>query len=113
MTNNLFIAAGIFHPEAGGPATYLHELLPALQQKNWNPQFLSYGDAPTEGYPYPLTRIPRRFLPLRLAQYCNASPSLAANADLIYAHTIDLPVAWGKKPRLIKIVGDQAWQRCI
>jgi glycosyltransferase involved in cell wall biosynthesis len=113
MTPNLFIAAGIFHPEAGGPATYLHELLPALQKKDWNPQVLTYGDAPTEGYPYPLKRIPRRILPLRLAQYWNASRSLAAKADLIYAHTIDLPVQWGKKPRIIKIVGDQAWERCI
>jgi glycosyltransferase involved in cell wall biosynthesis len=113
MNPNLFIAAGIFHPEAGGPATYLHEILPALQQKGWTPQVLTYGDSPTVGYPYPLKRIPRRFLPLRLANYWLASRSLAAQADLIYAHTIDLPVAWGKKPRLIKIVGDQAWERCI
>jgi hypothetical protein len=27
----LFIATGIFHPESGGPATYLHGLLPAVQ----------------------------------------------------------------------------------
>lgn len=113
MPNSLFIAAGIFHPEAGGPATYLYEILPALQVKGWNPQVLSYGDAPTDAYSYPVQRIPRRFLPIRLAQYWNASRSLAAQADLIYAHTIDLPVAWGKQPRIIKIVGDQAWERCI
>jgi glycosyltransferase involved in cell wall biosynthesis len=113
MPKNLFIAAGIFHPEAGGPATYLHEILPALQQKGWSPQVLTYGDASTEDYPYPLKRIPRRVLPLRMANYWLASLPLAAQADLIYAHTIDLPVAWGKKPRLIKIVGDQAWERCI
>ena len=92
MTHSLFIAAGIFHPEAGGPATYLHEILPALQQKGWSPQVLTYGDSPTAGYPYPLKRIPRRFLPLRLANYWLASRPLASQADLIYAHTIDLPV---------------------
>src|SRR5688572_8460814 len=60
-TNNLFIAAGIFHPEPGGPATYLHELLPALQQRDWSVRVLTYGDDPAATYPYPLTRIPRRF----------------------------------------------------
>ena len=35
-------------------------------------------------------------------------------ADLVYAQTIDLPL-WGSRgaPRVIKIVGDQAWERCI
>lgn len=113
MTHNLLIAAGIFHPEPGGPATYLHEILPALQAKGWSPSVLTYGDTPTEGYPYPVSRIPRRFLPVRMAHYWQASRILAAQADLIYAHTIDLPVAWGKTPRIIKIVGDQAWERCI
>src|SRR5690606_22367706 len=95
MTNNLFIAAGIFHPEPGGPATYLHELLPALQQRDWSVRVLTYGDAPIAQYPYPLKRIPRRLLPLRLFDYWQHARSEVAQADLIYAHTLDLPVTWG------------------
>ena len=32
----------------------------------------------------------------------------------MYAHTIDLPLlGWRDKPRVIKVVGDQAWERCV
>lgn len=113
MTQNLMIAAGIFHPEPGGPATYLHEILPVLQTKGWSPSVLTYGNASIEGYSYLVKRISRQFLPIRMFRYWQQSQKIAAQADLIYAHTIDLPVAWGKTPRIIKIVGDQAWERCI
>ncbi len=109
---NLLIAAGIFHPEPGGPATYLHEILPALQEQGWSVHVVTYGNAVSEGYPYPITRIPRRFLPLRRYDYARALAAASQHADLIYAHTIDLPLP-KHKPRLIKIVGDQAWERCV
>lgn len=109
---NLFIAAGIFHPEPGGPATYLHEILPALQTYGWSVRVVTYGNATLHEYPYPVTRIPRRFLPLRRLDYARAARSESQSADLIYAHTIDLPLP-KDKPRLIKIVGDQAWERCV
>ena len=109
----IMIAAGIFHPESGGPATYLKEILPALQNKSWQATVLSYGDDSQYSYPYPVTRIKRQILPLRLFNYWQASAKIAQSADLIYAHTIDLPVQWHNAPRIIKIVGDQAWERCI
>ncbi|MEO1165317.1 MAG: glycosyltransferase family 4 protein [Chloroflexota bacterium] len=110
---NLMIAAGIFHPESGGPATYLKEILPALQTQGWQPHVLTYGNDAYNDYPYPVQRIARQTLPLRLGRYYLASRPMTAKADLIYAHTIDLPVAWRDVPRVIKIVGDQAWERCI
>src|SRR5262249_54019332 len=109
----LLIAAGIFHPEPGGPATYLHEILPALQACGWDVRVLTYGDPSSETYPYPVTRIRRQFLPLRRLNYALASRHELAQADLVYAHTIDLPLMGGHASRLIKIVGDQAWERCI
>jgi glycosyltransferase involved in cell wall biosynthesis len=113
MSPRLLIASGIFHPEAGGPATYLYELLPALQQRGWDVQVIAYGNAPSTGYPYPLTRIPRRALPLRLLDYARAARPLLRQADLIYIHTLGLPLMGGSVPRLLKIVGDQAWERAI
>ncbi|MGJ3241314.1 MAG: glycosyltransferase family 4 protein [Anaerolineae bacterium] len=110
---NLMIAAGIFHPESGGPATYLKEILPALQVLGWQPSVVTYGEGSTSDYPYPVHRIPRQILPLRLFNYWRTARELAPHADLIYAHTIDLPVYGAHRPRLIKIVGDQAWERCI
>ncbi len=109
----LLIASGIFHPEAGGPATYLYELLPHLQARGWDVRVLTYGAGETDAYPYPVTRIPRRALPLRLADYARAAYPLLRWADLIYQHTLGLPLIGGDAPRLLKIVGDQAWERAI
>jgi glycosyltransferase involved in cell wall biosynthesis len=110
----LFIASGIFHPESGGPATYLYELLPQLQGFGWAIQALSYGSGPVDAYPYPLRRIPRRALPLRLADYARAARPLLAWADVVYVHTLGLPLIGRRRaPRILKIVGDQAWERSV
>jgi len=111
---NLFTASGIFHPESGGPATYLKEILPHLQNCGWDIQLLTYGDSTLSDYPYPVTRIPRQTYPIRLTKYGLASRDGLAWADVTYTHTIDLPL-WGSSTsaRVIKIVGDQAWERCI
>lgn len=109
----LFIATGIFHPESGGPATYLYELLPQLQARGWDVRVLCYGNDSTAGYPYPLTRIPRNALPKRLLQYAQVGRSHLQWADLTYMHTLTLPLIGHRAPRVLKIVGDQAWERSI
>ena len=111
--SRLLIASGIFHPEPGGPATYLHELLPELQTRGWDVRALAYGDAPTLGYPYPLTRIARRPFPLRQVAYAWAARPLLGWADVVYVHTLGLPLVGGRAPRVLKIVGDQAWERAV
>ncbi len=111
----LFLASGIFHPEPGGPATYLRSILPALQESGWDPRVLTYGNDPLDtAYPYPVTRIKRQNLLLRYTRYALSARRHLAWADLVYAQTIDLPL-WGAQrlPRVIKIVGDQAWERCV
>ena len=111
---NLFVATGIFHPESGGPATYLKEILPALQRLGWHPRVLSYGDSKQSDYPYPVARVARRVYPLRRAQYGLLAWRQRSRAELVYLQTTDLPL-WGqgRAPRVIKIVGDPAWERCI
>jgi glycosyltransferase involved in cell wall biosynthesis len=110
----LFVTSGIFHPEAGGPATYLYELLPELQKVGWDVRALSYGSGSTDVYPYPLMRIPRQSLPIRMLQYARAARPLLAWADLVYVHTLGLPLVGQRRvPRVLKIVGDQAWERAI
>lgn len=112
----LFIASGIFHPESGGPATYLHELLPLFVQRGWNVRALSYSDQlhPELSYPYPVTRILRRSLPLRMMDYVRAARPLLAWADVVYMHTLGLPLYGNHRaPRVVKIVGDLAWERSV
>jgi glycosyltransferase involved in cell wall biosynthesis len=112
--SRLLIASGIFHPEPGGPATYLHELLPELQTRGWDVRALAYGNAPTDGYPYPLTRIARRPFPLRQVAYARAVLPLLGWADVVYIHTLGLPLIGSRRaPRVLKIVGDQAWERAV
>lgn len=110
----LFVASGIFHPEPGGPATYLASALPSLQEKGWAPRVLTFGAPAADDFPYPVRRINRSPYPLRQARYAFAAREHLAWSDLVYAHTIDLPLWGGRdKPRVIKIVGDQAWERCM
>lgn len=110
----LFVASGIFHPESGGPATYLHELLPILQRdKGWDIRLLTYGAGDPSAYPHHVQYIPRRAYPIRMAHYALSAYRYLQAADLVYAHTIDLPLYGRRVPRVIKIVGDQAWERCI
>lgn len=114
MTKRLFVASGIFHPEAGGPATYLYEVLPALQAYGWDVNLLTFGEGNTQEYPYSVTRIQRNFLAWRYARYAWHARRLLQQADVAYLHSIDLPV-YGRSevPRVMKIVGDVAWERCI
>ena len=110
----LFVASGIFHPEAGGPATYLYELLPELVRAGWEVRVQAYGSRVSQRYAYPLTRIPRRALPFRLAHYAWAARPQLSWADVVYIHTLDLPLFGSRRaPRIAKIVGDQAWERSI
>ena len=109
----LFVASGIFYPEPGGPATYLRELLPALQRLGWDVRALAYGDSGSATFPYPVTRVPRLALPLRLLDYARAARPLLNWADLVYVHSLGLPLMGGRAPRVIKLVGDQAWERAV
>jgi glycosyltransferase involved in cell wall biosynthesis len=109
----LFIASGIFHPESGGPATYLYHLIPALQARGHEINALTFGDASANGYPYPLTRIPRNNYLLRQFNYQRAAARLWCDHDVAYLHTLGLPLPRSIKPRVAKIVGDVAWERAV
>ena len=109
----LFVASGIFHPEPGGPATYLKTILPALQDAGWQLRVQTFGEPHAGDYPYPVTRIARSRYPLRQARYALASRKHLSWADLVFSHSLDLPFLGARdQPRVIKIVGDQAWERC-
>jgi glycosyltransferase involved in cell wall biosynthesis len=109
----IFIAAGIFHPESGGPATYLYHLLPELIRQGHAVSALSFGDGPVEGYPYPLTRIQRRNYLLRQWRYFRAAARLWPGHDVAYLHSLGLPLPPAIGPRIAKIVGDSSWERAL
>src|SRR5262245_27087969 len=54
------IVSGTFHPEAGGPPTYLYRLGSALTGRGHRVRVATYGEShPASAYPYPVSRISR------------------------------------------------------
>ncbi len=110
----IFVASGIFHPESGGPATYLYRLLPAVQARGHDVRVLAFGDPANGNYPYSVTRIPRRALPLRMADYARAARREMIHADLVFVNSLGLPlIGYRRVPRVLKVVGDLAWERSV
>jgi len=113
----IFIASGIFHPDSGGPATYLYRLLPELQARGHSVRALSFGDttAHDSDYPYPLTRVSlNQSLLTRRREYLADYRAGIADSDLIYLNSLGLPRGGDRAyPMVLKVVGDLAWERAV
>src|SRR3989344_6251709 len=117
---HIVIAAGIFPPDIGGPATYARLLADYLATKGHTVTVVTYGvrQSSDEAKQYRLIRIPRSFIVIRYLHYLFALYSVTTNADLIYAQG---PVAGGlpayvisrirHTPYVVKITGDYAWEQ--
>lgn len=110
--------SGIFHPESGGPATYLFKLCNSLTKDGYQIKLLCFGENNNYNYGYPVIRVSRR-LPIfwRLICYFVQIFRLAWNADLLFVSDYGFPVALAniflRKKTIIKIVGDFAWEKSI
>jgi glycosyltransferase involved in cell wall biosynthesis len=113
------VVSGTFHPEIGGPPTYLYRLLPALVERGHEITVVTYGDATQAfDYPYRVVRVSRRpSIPVRLARFTRQVWRATRNCDLIFVNGYGLPPAlvnlWLRKPMAIKLVGDFAWEYAI
>src|SRR5512134_3585624 len=112
----LCVVSGTFHPEPGGPGTFLAHLLPALQARGHAVEVVTYGEANApDDYSYPVTRISRRQpIPLRLLAFARAVWRAGRRADVFFVSDYGLPVALAnrlvRRPILLKNVGDFAWE---
>ena len=113
----LCVVSGTFHPEPGGPPTYLYHLLPELVRRGHAVSLITYGDEPVspEAYPYPVTRLSRRRpIPLRLAAMTRSVLAGARRANVLFVSDYGLPPAVAnlalRKPLVLKNVGDFAWE---
>jgi glycosyltransferase involved in cell wall biosynthesis len=113
------VVTGTFHPEIGGPPTYLYHLLPALVERGHEITVVTYGDVAQEfEYPYRVVRVSRRrSIPVRLLQFTRQVWRAAQDCDLIFVNGYGLPPAivnlWLCKPMVIKLVGDFAWEYAV
>ena len=110
---HILIPTGIFHPESGGPATYLYRLIPELLARGHTAEVITFGEDTTTGYPYPVTRIPRNHLAVRNWRYYRAVQQRLKHADLVFINSLGLPLPRIRQPKLLKVVGDLAWERAL
>lgn len=114
------VVSGTFHPEPGGPPTYLSHLLPALIERGHSISVVTYTDEPRSfcdntTYGYPVWRITRRQpIPLRLLEMTRRIVAVSAPADLLFVSDYGLPAAVAnlvrRKPLVIKNVSDFSWE---
>lgn len=108
------VLTGIFHPDAGGPSTYLYHLLPELQARGHSVELVTFGAPHEHAYPYPVTRVSGGRLS-RLLGFLRAAWGIAGCSDVLFVHTLAilmLPLVRLRFRRriVIKVVGDWAWE---
>ncbi len=114
----LCVIAGTFHPEPGGPPTYLYHLLPALLERGLEVSVITYGEThDPSAYPYPVTRLTRQVsIPRRLLSFIREVFRQGRQADLLFVSDYGFPAAVAnlflRKPMVMKIVSDFAWEFC-
>lgn len=115
----ILVISGTFHPEVGGPPVYLYGLLESLVERGHQVAVITYGDAALpHAYPYPVTRISRRqAIPLRLLRFAWEILREGRGYDLLFVSDYGFPAALAnlilRKPMVMKIVGDFAWEFSI
>jgi len=117
----IFIAADIFPPQIGGPASYSFDLAKNLTEQGYLVKVLHYGHI-HEKKPkseFKIFKVSVRWpFPIRYFLYFVRLFFLAYNFDVIYAQgpvASGLPSLWvshllGKR-FIVKIVGDYAWEQ--
>ncbi|MFN8522567.1 MAG: glycosyltransferase family 4 protein [Chloroflexota bacterium] len=120
---DICIVSGTFHPDSGGPPTYLRTLGAELLRRSHRVGLITYGSHRADPeqsyhYPFPVTRVRRdQPVPLRLAQLTREILRQGRRADLLFVSDYGLPAitanALLRKPLVIKIVGDFAWEYAV
>src|SRR3989344_2199937 len=116
----LVIAAEIFPPDIGGPATYSEKLAEELSSRGWQVKLICYSSqVQNDNCSFPVIRILRGQSTLkRYGQYFWHLLKIASDCKVIYAQG---PVSSGlpaviagfllNKKVVVKIVGDYAWEQ--
>ena len=115
----ILIAAGIFPPDSGGPASYVPRIARALAARGHTVNVVCLSDRTDHddrAWGFGVTRIRRGgFKPLRGARTVFALSRHGRSADVLYANGLGgeamLASILTRIPAVHKIVGDHAWER--
>ncbi|MDO8560385.1 MAG: glycosyltransferase family 4 protein, partial [bacterium] len=119
--HRLLIAAEIFPPAIGGPATYAATLARELPARGWEVTVVCYADQVVGEYPDPVIAVPRRGGPVaRYWRYFFTIWKTAKHFRAVYAQG---PVSSGlpalvvaklrRKKLVVKVTGDYAWEQAF
>lgn len=117
----LLIAAEIFPPAVGGPATYAATLARELPKRGWQVTVVCYADGVAGAYPATIIPVSRRGgAVVRYWRYLRTLWRLAKDFPIIYAQG---PVSSGlpallvaklrRKKLVVKVTGDYAWEQAF
>ncbi len=113
------IVTGIFPPDIGGPATYVPTLAAALAERRHEVVVLTLSDDLAHDdhrYPFRVVRLPReQAKPWRMLRTIRTIWRLGKGADVLFVNGLALESALAnlalRKPLVMKVVGDLAWER--
>ena len=114
----VLIVTGIFPPDIGGPATYVSKVASGLVLRGHRITVLTLGDgdhAPND-LAFDVVRVDRRLPRLvRMASAIGHIARLGRQSDVMFVNGLALESAIAnaalRKPMVLKIVGDLAWER--
>ena len=118
---HVLIITGIFPPDIGGPATYVPQISHGLAERGYRVTVLTLSDRLHHNdshYDFSVLRLPRRqFKPLLMLQTIWAIIRLGRKAHVLFVNGLALEATLAnlflRKPMVLKVVGDLAWERCV
>lgn len=119
---NILIITGIFPPDIGGPATYVPQVAKFLCDRGHDVTVFTLSeclDHARDGkHSFSVVRLPRRtFKPWRRLRTIAQIIWLGKDADILFVNGLALETALANKllrrPLILKIVGDFAWERSM
>lgn len=110
------VLTGSFHPDPGGPSTYLRGLLPELIARGHPVELITYGKPTPDDaqYGYLVTRVAGGRL-RKSWEFLRRAWALAARSDVLFVHTTAVLLLPLIRPRykgrvVTKVVSDWAWE---
>lgn len=119
-SKRIFLAAGVFYPDVGGPAIHVRKIAEALIKKGCRVVVLAYGDDPLNTQSsFPVKRISRRHPKIfQWILYTIKTIHLSIFSDIVYAFdptAAGMPACFAAKilgrPFFIRVGGDPIWER--
>ncbi len=119
MRLKILLITGIFPPDIGGPATYVPSIAKGLVERGHSVTVLTLSDQLTQNdqqYPFLVIRLPRKMpKPWRQIKTMLQILKQGRAADLLFVNGLAFESVLAnmvlRKPLVMKVVGDLAWER--